>query len=213
MKERIAGLAHCCHHDIHWEFCFDFDERVEYIKRNKPENEQGLRLALFQIIPDEMIPGRDSAEWKACHKAAKVYLKATEASYKATDALLKKWGESSHREAYIIGWDAFYEATDACYNATEVYTSRFASELSDLHARLFPDCPFNNNTIFKGVEMNKGTKVKIKETCVIFSEKFAGKEGVVHEVYEGQAYPNAVSISGVYCAFRDDELEIVGKEA
>lgn len=35
--EVIAGFAHCVHHDKHFEFCFGFDERVVYIKANKPK--------------------------------------------------------------------------------------------------------------------------------------------------------------------------------
>ena len=34
----------------------DYDERVEYIRKHKPEEEQGLRLHLFKMIPNDGIP-------------------------------------------------------------------------------------------------------------------------------------------------------------
>ena len=82
MTKRISGLAHCCHHSSHWEYCYDFDERVKYIKDNKPQDEQELRLRLFQIIPDEDLPGKNSIEWETCVKAQKAYDKAREAYLK-----------------------------------------------------------------------------------------------------------------------------------
>ena len=73
-----SGLAHCCHHDRHWEWCYDYDERVCHIKANKPEEELELRLELFRIVDDDMLPGRDSQEWDAYVKAWDAYAKAGE---------------------------------------------------------------------------------------------------------------------------------------
>ena len=65
----MEGVAHLVHHDKHWEWCHDFDERVKFIKYNKPEAERELRLKLFFIVPEDRVPGRDSEEYKVLSKA------------------------------------------------------------------------------------------------------------------------------------------------
>ena len=86
-----SGLAHCCHHDKHYEYCYDYDKRVRFIKKYKPLDEQELRLKLFQIIPYDRLPGKNSAEWEAYHKAGEAYHKAWEAYHKAREAYLAKY--------------------------------------------------------------------------------------------------------------------------
>lgn len=66
--ERISGLAHLCHHKIHWEYCYDFEGRVAYIKANKPADEIPTRLKYLAIVPNELLPGRDSVEWATYDK-------------------------------------------------------------------------------------------------------------------------------------------------
>ena len=83
MIERISGVAHCAHHDQHWEYCYNYAEQVAYIKGTKPANEQALRLKLFQIVPDDKLPGRHSREWAACDEARKAYDEAWEANDEA----------------------------------------------------------------------------------------------------------------------------------
>ena len=74
-----SGLAFHCHHDVLFEYVYDYDERVRFIKENKPKSEQKLRLKLFKLIPDELIPGRDSPEYRAYDKAREAHGKAWEA--------------------------------------------------------------------------------------------------------------------------------------
>mgnify|MGYP001559570112 CR=1 FL=1 len=82
-----SGLAHNLHHNVHWEWCFDYDERVEYIKKHKPMAEQPLRLKQFFLVPEDKIPGKDSTEWAAYTKARAAYI----ARYAAElDALCKE---------------------------------------------------------------------------------------------------------------------------
>ena len=50
-----SGLSIHCHHNILVEYCYDYDKRVEVIKRDKPENEQEIRLGLFKLLPEEAI--------------------------------------------------------------------------------------------------------------------------------------------------------------
>lgn len=165
---RKHGLAHCCHHDIHWEYCYDYDERVNFIKEYKPQEEQELRLKLFQIVPDNLLPGRDSAEWLAygkagiaygkagiaydkawavCEKAKAVCDKAKATRVKAKAACEKAWAVCvKARVAYGKAWIAHGEARDA-------FGKAYQSELDDLHDKLFPDCTWNGKTIFP-VEMS-----------------------------------------------------------
>ena len=57
MQESIikSGLSIHCHHNILIEHCYNYDERVEAIKRDKPQNEQEIRLRLFKLLPKEAI--------------------------------------------------------------------------------------------------------------------------------------------------------------
>jgi len=51
----IKGLAMHVHHDVLFEYCYDYDERVQAIKDTKPKNEQPARLKLFKMLSKEAI--------------------------------------------------------------------------------------------------------------------------------------------------------------
>lgn len=51
----IKGLAFHVHHNILFEHCYDYKERVYAIKRRKPKNEQKIRLRLFKMLSKEAI--------------------------------------------------------------------------------------------------------------------------------------------------------------
>ena len=77
----IKGFAIHCHHDILLEWCYDFAERVKYIKSDKPEDEQKIRLKLFKMLPK-----------KALKDIPKNYLEAYNAWSEADkDVFHKKW--------------------------------------------------------------------------------------------------------------------------
>ena len=72
-----SGLAFHCHHDVLVEHVYDYNERVEFIKKNKSIEEQELRLRLFRLIPYNRLPKRglkasNEAE-KACQGAEKAF--------------------------------------------------------------------------------------------------------------------------------------------
>ena len=94
MKNIKSGLAHGCHHDTHYEFCYDFDKRVEYIKNNKLKEEIPGRLKQFKMFPGELLPGKDSKEWEDYGKAREAYVKAREAHVSAWEAYEKAKHES-----------------------------------------------------------------------------------------------------------------------
>ena len=94
-----SGLAIHCHHEMLIEYCYDYDERVRYIKENKPISEQKTRLRLFKLLPDEAIKelpivlvkvyaelGKACAEWDKADAA----LDKADAEWKKADAARDK---------------------------------------------------------------------------------------------------------------------------
>lgn len=79
MAEIISGLATHCYHDSLVAFVYNLDERIAYIKASKPIEEQALWLRLLKIIPDDRIPGKDSAEWQAVEQTGQAYSQARQA--------------------------------------------------------------------------------------------------------------------------------------
>ena len=43
------------HHNILFEYCYDYKERIDAIKHNKPAGEQEIRLRLFKMLSKEAI--------------------------------------------------------------------------------------------------------------------------------------------------------------
>ena len=132
----MKGLAFHCHHDELVEYCHDYDERVRFIEVNKPKDEQELRLRLFKLIPDDLVPGKDSKEYAASAKAWEAYGKARATYGKAWEAYEKAWVASAK------AWEA--------YLAREAYLAKYGQELDALHEKLCPDCTWDGETIFGG---------------------------------------------------------------
>lgn len=76
-----SGIAFHCHHDKLFEYVYDYDERVKYIKESKPKNEVDLRLRLFKMIPEDLLPGRESIKWKKYIKAWRAYIQKYEKDF------------------------------------------------------------------------------------------------------------------------------------
>ena len=80
-EKTIKGFAIHCHHDTLVEYCYDYNERMEYIKNKKAKNEQETRLRLFKILPE-----------KAEKEIPKTWRGADEAwPQKSKDTFHKKW--------------------------------------------------------------------------------------------------------------------------
>ena len=120
---RISGLAFHCHHDILLEYVYDYQERVEAIKRDKPASEQELRLRLFRMIPEEKLPGRESPEFaaltktraacektRAAHEKTRAALTETRAAFDKAGAAFEKAG-AAHAKAW-----AAHEKTRAAFD-------------------------------------------------------------------------------------------------
>jgi len=118
------------------------ENRIAFIKENKPKHEVELRLRLMKPVkgklPEAVVEAAeayDRAE-EAYDKAGKVYNKA----WKALDETVS--GEA--REAYKKG----REARDKAWKAYLKVVSDHAEEIEALHAKECPDCPWSGQTIF-----------------------------------------------------------------
>ena len=75
MNEIKTGWAIHCHHNRLVEFCYDYNERVEYIKNYKPKNEVELRLKLFRLLPIDALNDIPAAWQGAYAKWQEAYAK------------------------------------------------------------------------------------------------------------------------------------------
>ena len=213
-QKQQSGLAHCCHHDVHWEYCDSYEERINYIIEEKPKCEHQIRLKMFKLIPNSLLPGRRSALWRAYKEAwfaradaleaynddekkvwrpwrearedAKIAEKIAEkaqadADKAQEDAQQKRFWEfwktwkahKMEKHAQVLkdrAWEAkeyvkecqlkaqdmrdilgdAYErcdrTLDRCWAA---YYKKYAKKLDALHDKLFPDCPWDGETILE----------------------------------------------------------------
>lgn len=103
------------------------ETRREYIRTNKPAEEQELRLRLLKPVkgklPDEIVQAGE-----AYGKAWAAYTKGGEAHDKA--------------------WAAYTKAGEACDKALETHMPAILA----LHAIECPDCPWDGHTIFPELE-------------------------------------------------------------
>jgi len=88
------GWSIHCHHDILAEWCYDYKERVEVIKREKPKNEIKTRLKLFKLLPEEASKDIPKEYQETYQKWQEAYQKWQEAYQKRREA------EQKRREAY-----------------------------------------------------------------------------------------------------------------
>ena len=105
--KKNKGLAMHCHHETLFEYCYDFQERVDYIKHNKPKNEIKTRLKLFKLLspaaikalPEKLAAAQAEydkawAEWaKAQAKWAKARAECDKLWAEWDKAEIKKWHE------------------------------------------------------------------------------------------------------------------------
>ena len=88
--KKIKGFAFHCHHGELVEYVTDYNDRVKYIKKHKPKEEQEVRLRLFKMIPEDRLPAdlikaseARAKAWEACVKAREACVKARETRAKA----------------------------------------------------------------------------------------------------------------------------------
>ena len=84
------------------------------------------------------------AEDKAeeAYKGDSAYVKAKEVYNKALQSRIMAW------EAFNKATDDYNEALNAYYEAWDAYFSKYTEELQILHNKMFPDCPWDGESIF-----------------------------------------------------------------
>jgi len=142
-----SGLAHCMYSNNHWDFCSDYRKIVKYIKKNKSKDEQELLLKMFKLIPNKLVPGRESKEWEDCVMAGQSYAKTWEAFDKAWKAYekLSEYAEFLKCEKAL---EDLNKAMKPYKKAHKVYFSKYAEELQTLHDKMFTDCHKETEKLF-----------------------------------------------------------------
>lgn len=80
------GWAIHCHHDTLMEWCYDYGERVDAI-RKKPRHEVATRMRLFKLLPDAAMQDLPVA----LVSAGEAYNQAREAYKQAREAWEQAW--------------------------------------------------------------------------------------------------------------------------
>jgi len=110
-KKVIKGIFWHVHYDKLCEWCYNYQERVNYIKGYKPEHEVETRLRLMKPVK-----GKIPKEYKkACEK--------WDEAYKKWDEAYKKWDEACEKyfEAYKKRDEAYKKWDEACEKRDEAY--------------------------------------------------------------------------------------------
>ena len=125
------------HHDILCEGTTDIEERIAYVKNNKPTSEISLRLKLMEKVksPSKLELKEADQKWmEADQKWKEAYQKWEEAvqKWKVAD---QKWGE------------AYQKWKEADQKRDEVYRQH-KPQLEALHKIEHPNCPWDGKSIF-----------------------------------------------------------------
>jgi hypothetical protein len=158
-KKRTKGFYWHVHHDSQLlEWCYDYEERLDYIKNKKPENERELRIKLFQPIKGRLpkfllAAGAKYDAAKAKFDAARAGCDAARAKYDAAKAKF-----DAARAKFDAAWTKYiaagakYDAARAKFDAAgakyDAARAKCAAQVEALHKKECPNCPWDGKTIF-----------------------------------------------------------------
>jgi len=149
--------------------CRNYDERVNYIKTEKPEHQREVLLRLFQPVrgslPEEVVKAgqaHDKAEavWDKARLAHLEAKRVRERAIQIFDGIKKDDDEirEAAKQVLLRAARAYGEAIRVYGNARQVLasTEQFYDEaldknrqaIEELHAKECPNCPWNEITIF-----------------------------------------------------------------
>ena len=134
MSKRKAGYFWHVHHEILVEYSEDIDERIEYIKNNKPLKEINIRLKLLRKVKG-VLPKVYRDAYKVYRDAYKVYRDADKANW----------------DTYKVYRDTYYKTCQDVDKARQDAYKVYRDEIEALHKKECPNCPWNGNTIFTKV--------------------------------------------------------------
>jgi len=112
MKNKTEFYWHIHHDKLVEPLTEPIENRIKYIKKEKPENERELRLKLLKKVKGKL-PAKFVKAREAYYKAREAYYKAEEAYIKAREAYYKA------REAYVKARSAYYKAWEECKTEIE----------------------------------------------------------------------------------------------
>ena len=118
--------------------------RIDYIKKNKPQEEVAVRLKLLKPVVGRL-PKEVISTWEAYGKALEACDKAREAYFKARDAYLKA------RESYLKAREAYDKVQEACDKVQEAYGKALKANMpaiEALHKKECKKCPWDGHSIF-----------------------------------------------------------------
>jgi|SRR3990167_8621827 len=118
----ISGMAVHCHHKILFEYCYNYQERVDYINQHKPENERKVRLERFKMLTEEQV--------------AMLPIEFVEAREKYAEAW-KEYAEA--REKYAEAWKEYAEANKKRDDAEKKYIEtekKYKPQLEEAHRKI-----------------------------------------------------------------------------
>jgi len=150
------GLALHVHHDVLVEYCFNYDERVKYIKSDKPKEEQAIRLKVFKILPKEAEKDSPKGYFEASQKCQEAYQKWQEAykkcreAYQEWEEAYQKWDEASQKcqEAYQKRKEASQKYQEAYKKWQEAYQKWTVKSKDAFHKKYcVKDCPWNGKEL------------------------------------------------------------------
>src|SRR3990167_1267003 len=118
----ISGMAFHVHHDVLFEYCHNYQERVDYINKEKPEHERKTRIKLFAMLTQEQIAMLPKEFVEERQKYDEVSQKYNEAMQKYDEAR-QKCNEASQK------WN---EARQKCNEASQKYKP----QLEEIHKKI-----------------------------------------------------------------------------
>lgn len=131
------GLCWHVHHNRLIECCYDFTERVNAIKVNKPANEVEARLRLFKFIKGKL-PAAVSDTAKVFAKADIVYRKASNGYWDGPAKSMKEADKTLRRASDV--WDSANANLKAAINDN-------MPAIEELHRKECCNCPWNGKEI------------------------------------------------------------------
>ena len=162
-----SGFFWHIHHDLLVEFCYDYDERVEYIDTWKLHSEVEHRLRVFQPVQGEL-PVEIQKTGQAYSEAYNTYIKADRACGEAYNTHIKKHQiPSKAHQAYVKACQIYGKTRQIYYIAHRTYVKALQvhkAEIEKLHAKECPDCSWNGEKlVFRGADYEQtGFKNKQK---------------------------------------------------
>ncbi len=115
MSDQQSGFAVHVHHDVLVEHCWDYQERVAAMRKDKPPYEQEVRLRLFRLLPPEAVEELPPV-WRKAYavwQEARAALQKAYAVWQEADAVWRKT-DAAWQAAY-----AAWQEADAAWLAAD----------------------------------------------------------------------------------------------